>query len=109
MEEDEQQNEEQEEQLPHEEPFEDDYDPAELLPLKPLTQEMIGKGMSTVKKVYGKDVIILDGSSYAMTTLTLKQLDIDSTGDFLRTMINIRYLDLSENNLQDVSDLVFLP
>mmetsp|Transcript_47257 Transcript_47257/g.34551 ORF Transcript_47257/g.34551 Transcript_47257/m.34551 type:complete len:147 (+) Transcript_47257:135-575(+) len=50
-----------------------------------------------------------DGSSYAMINLELKSKEIDELGDVMRLLVNVRYLDISDNLLTDITDVVFLP
>ena len=53
--------------------------------------------------------VVIDGSSYAMINLSLVGNEIDDLGDLMRPLVNVRYLDLSENLLKDIGEVVYLP
>ncbi len=51
----------------------------------------------------------VDGASYAYTNLDLEKKALDDLGDSLRLFQHLRVINISKNNLRDLSELVYLP
>lgn len=67
-----------------------------------MNSDHIKKGLSKVVKNF-------DGSSYVMVKLDVENQAIDTLGDYIKTFVHIRYLNVSKNNLSSIYDIVYLP
>ncbi|CDW77484.1 leucine-rich repeat-containing protein 23 [Stylonychia lemnae] len=79
-----------------------------------LKAEQIAAGLSQVSKIHGKlkcpnKEYVIDGSSYAYVNLNLEEKELQELGDQLRLYQHLRFLNLSKNQLQDLSEVTYLP
>ena len=51
----------------------------------------------------------IDGSSYAYVNLNLEEKELEELGDHLRLYHHLRFLNLSKNQLKNISELAYLP
>ena len=54
-------------------------------------------------------IITADGSSYAFAHLTLEEKEIQELGVLLRPYVHLQNINLSKNQLIDISELMHLP
>ena len=51
----------------------------------------------------------IDGSSYSFVNLNLQGKELDLLGENFKYYQHLRYIDLSQNQLKDISDVVYIP
>lgn len=81
-----------------------------------LKQEQINESLSLVQRTAGKNFTKinklrtnLDGKSYAYSTLNLEEKEIQELEDLLKPYVHLSNLNLSKNDIRDISCVADLP
>ena len=67
-----------------------------------LKQEQIVEGLSAIRRTH-------DGSSFAYSTLTLEEKELDLLGEEIKSHVHLQQINIKVNNIKDVSVLAELP